>query len=205
LLAYTFLASLVAVAVAFETQLHPGLLKTLRDLQAQDLKLLYQNYHTLGVKDPAMPGANKFFDNAYNTALKEVRSKYLSADPRPAEINQLLTDPELQGKLRNTGSMPKDVRADVDLAASDGKTADAVARRWRSQYGDALIGHSTDLRARSRATAAHPQCRSTAFWRCAGRAGRSPAARRRGHRFRLRARYRGRSWWRCTSHRLGVQ
>ncbi|MDE2229876.1 MAG: hypothetical protein KGL11_12670 [Alphaproteobacteria bacterium] len=156
LLALWLFLGLAAGAAAFSNKLAPGDLQTLRDLYAQDLANIEQEYHQSGQAyreqyGSRQPGAQPtMMDQAYHDAVKDSGERYLAGDTRPTEFNGLKEEfPDLV----NTGSAPKNIFADQDWAA-DVETSNTIAQRWRAQYGtDAIeelphgagfVNHATD-------------------------------------------------------------
>lgn len=66
----------------------------------------------------------------YEAAAGEIRQKYLRQDPRAQQIKDTL---ERYKDVENTGSMPKDVRSDVDLNAKTNEAAEKLAGEWKNQ------------------------------------------------------------------------
>lgn len=80
----------------------------------------------------------KDLKNEYTSQRNKVQDEYKSKDPRTADF-----DPknEIKG-VKNTGSAPKDVRADADWAAESPEAANAKTDQWKNR-GDVVVdeGH----------------------------------------------------------------
>lgn len=85
----------------------------------------------------------------YSRDAAAIRRDMKANDPRAVELARILSE---NPDIANTGSVPKDVNADVDLAASTEAAADRLTEQWRAQYGaeniqvfgHKIINHATD-------------------------------------------------------------
>jgi len=110
----------------------PSRLQNLRTQQKLELKQLRDNLRV----DALRPGADvDSLKQQYIKDIKATRDKFLSQDTRTAEIKKIETDSD--GAIKNTGSNPKDVRADVDLAAKTHRAADDLVQKWQAR-GDVV-------------------------------------------------------------------
>jgi hypothetical protein len=90
----------------------------------------------------------EMYRELYRHEAQTIRDKYLKEEARGQEIDisidRFATERDENGKVRNsdienTGSKPKDVRSDVDLAAKSPQVAKRQAEIWRKQ------GHEVDV------------------------------------------------------------
>ena len=87
-----------------------------------------------------------------NRALRqraaEIKQKYLQQDRRGKYTDEVVK--KYGGKIENTGSNPKDVRADVDLAAKNKVSADRLTQEWKAaghhieDHGYKVVNKTTD-------------------------------------------------------------
>lgn len=85
---------------------------------------------------------------AYRSRSAAIKERYLQQDSRGRYTEQIIK--EYGGQIENTGSNPKDVRADVDLAAKTNEAADKLAQQWKNaghhveDHGYKVIDKTTD-------------------------------------------------------------
>ena len=104
-----------------------------RAAQAQELSNLREEY----AAKARQPGADQAkLLSEYKARYEAIRQKFLAADTRAAEIQDIKD--RFRGEIENTGSNPKDVRADVDLAARNEQAARTLAEEWRAK-GDVVV------------------------------------------------------------------
>lgn len=110
-------------------------LKQLRISQDQEYIRLRELYDRLGAKvDKNSPEYQKLREE-YSAERTKIREKYTNLETRGQNVEAILNDRDLKGRIQNTGSMPASVNADVDLKATDLEAAEKLADKWSNQKG----------------------------------------------------------------------
>lgn len=77
----------------------------------------------------------------YRSGAKALKDKYLGLDQGRSDALTRTLD-QYKGQIENTGSKPRDVRADIDLKANSGEAADRLKQDWQKTYGaDNIVEH----------------------------------------------------------------
>jgi len=110
-------------------------LKQLRISQDQEYVKLRELYDRLGATvDKNSPEYTKLRDE-YSTERAKIRQKYKDLEARGQDVGSIVNDPEFKGRIQNTGSVPANVNADVDLKATDLEAAEKLSDKWANQNG----------------------------------------------------------------------
>ncbi|MCW8906144.1 MAG: hypothetical protein OQL28_02760 [Sedimenticola sp.] len=123
----------------------------LRVRQQNALKVLESNYHSRVRNNPDLIKADGTVDTShpdYQKALSdytrdksEIQSQFNGLDSRGQDLEDLQR--RYGSQIKTTGSSPKDVRADVDITASDRDIAAQIADEWRARGDD--VDYDEDL------------------------------------------------------------
>jgi len=117
----------------------------LRTQQQTDLKNLESSYHDKVRSNPDLinpdgsvntqhPEYQKILTD-YSQEKAAIQSDYNDKDTRGADLESI--QDRYGSKVKTTGSAPKDVRADVDISATDSNVARQIADDWKKQ-GDTV-------------------------------------------------------------------
>ena len=128
-------------------------LKQLRMKQDAEFLKLNQDYSERVLKNvPKRPDgtidttsqAYQKLERGYSQKRTSIRNKYTQLDvSRKNEIQSILNDSNYKGRIENTGSMPANVNADVDLKANDLEAAKNLSKEWSNQKGGRAIEYYT--------------------------------------------------------------
>lgn len=132
----------LAFAILFSC-LHPWInpaadamsLEALRAAQEQELTQLREEFHQKALAAQGNKEQIERLNKQYSERLETTRQKYLGTDQRGLQIKDI--EAQYKGEIKNSGSTPKDVRADVDLAAKSHQAASDLANQWRKS-GDVV-------------------------------------------------------------------
>lgn len=110
-------------------------IEKLRADQTRKIEALSQKYgeqaRALGV-DKSSPAYQELLAR-YAAEKAAIQGDMLGKDTRGADLDRILA--ENKGDIMNTGSRPRDVGADVDLAARTDEAALKLADEWKKQFG----------------------------------------------------------------------
>ena len=121
----------------------------LQQIQKQQLEALSNRYRNLADLPAANdPNYEDQLRQSYIKEAKQIKQRMLQLDTRGQVIDRTIEQfgyrnadgslvrnkkGEIIGDIENTGSAPKDVRADVDLNAKSDLAAERLAKQWREQ------------------------------------------------------------------------
>ncbi|UTW52188.1 hypothetical protein KFF05_02040 [bacterium SCSIO 12827] len=125
-------------------------IRILRAEQQSKLQDLTATYGTRAKGLDKSSPAYRDLLSAYGRDKAAIQREMLGKDGRGAELDSLLK--QHKGEILNTGSRPRDVGADVDLAARTDAAANEVLKQWQGKYGEAnvevfghkIVNHATD-------------------------------------------------------------
>lgn len=116
----------------------------LRNLQDQEFVELRREYSERASSLETNSPKAKALTDEYSAKKTSIREKYKQLDaPRRQNLQSTLNDPKYKGKIRNTGSMPSTINADVDLAG-DAESVERLAKDWSKKGGDKPLYYTVD-------------------------------------------------------------
>ncbi len=140
----TFLVGLAVFMGAVYPAYSEQTQEQLRNLQDQEYAALRKEYDDRALNiDKNNPESSKALANEYSAKRAEIRQKYSKIDTRAQSLDSTLNDPKIKGKIKNTGSMPSTVNADVDVAG-DADSVEILAKDWSKKGGKKPLYYTVD-------------------------------------------------------------